>query len=125
MARLVQIVPPTPSRIEWRVVSAPPSCLHSPLCCCCEASSWAPGLVSPQCLFSIKWIWRFWMFMNFPGWSCAASYFFITSHTAEYPMASSDQDNIRAAGGASSLLRNARVKEVGRFKMVRDLLSDV
>eukprot|EP00983_Pelagomonas_calceolata_P134698 1162085-Pelagomonas_calceolata.AAC.5 len=24
--------------------------------------------------------------MELPGWSCAASYFFITSHTAEYPM---------------------------------------
>eukprot|EP00983_Pelagomonas_calceolata_P113740 1160015-Pelagomonas_calceolata.AAC.5 len=25
---------------------APSSCLHSSLCCCCESSSWAPGLVS-------------------------------------------------------------------------------
>eukprot|EP00983_Pelagomonas_calceolata_P049560 1141565-Pelagomonas_calceolata.AAC.1 len=25
-------------------------------------------------------------FMKFPGWSCAASYFFITSHTEKYPM---------------------------------------
>eukprot|EP00983_Pelagomonas_calceolata_P080120 1155008-Pelagomonas_calceolata.AAC.1 len=51
-------------------------------------------------------------FMILPGWSCAASYFFIASHTAEYLMARSDQDSIRAAGGTSSLNRNARVKEV-------------
>eukprot|EP00983_Pelagomonas_calceolata_P067065 1149340-Pelagomonas_calceolata.AAC.1 len=49
--------------------------------------------------------------MKLPGWSCAASYFFITSHTAEYPMARSDQDSIRTAGGASILIRNAGVKE--------------
>eukprot|EP00983_Pelagomonas_calceolata_P066821 1149226-Pelagomonas_calceolata.AAC.1 len=30
------------------------SCLHNPLCCCCEASSWAPGLESSQNLTSIK-----------------------------------------------------------------------
>eukprot|EP00983_Pelagomonas_calceolata_P061172 1146712-Pelagomonas_calceolata.AAC.2 len=30
-----------------------------------------------------------------------------------------------AAGGASSLIRNAGVKEVGRYNTVRDLLSDV
>eukprot|EP00983_Pelagomonas_calceolata_P004179 136242-Pelagomonas_calceolata.AAC.1 len=40
----VQIVPTTPRRIGWIVISAPWSCLHSSLCCCCEASSWAPGL---------------------------------------------------------------------------------
>eukprot|EP00983_Pelagomonas_calceolata_P111729 1159813-Pelagomonas_calceolata.AAC.17 len=57
-------------------------------------------------------------------WSCAASYYFITSHTAEYPMwggrrwsiwvnrARSDQDCIRAAGGASSLIRNAGVNAI-------------
>eukprot|EP00983_Pelagomonas_calceolata_P040261 1137533-Pelagomonas_calceolata.AAC.1 len=42
------------------------SCLHSSLFCCSEASKWAPGLL--------------------PGWSCAVSYFFMSSHTAEYPM---------------------------------------
>eukprot|EP00983_Pelagomonas_calceolata_P046393 1140139-Pelagomonas_calceolata.AAC.2 len=62
--------------------------------------------------------------MKLPGWSCAASNFFITSHTGEYPMrggsrwyilvsrARSDQDSIRAARGASGLIRNAGVKEV-------------
>eukprot|EP00983_Pelagomonas_calceolata_P018888 593922-Pelagomonas_calceolata.AAC.1 len=60
-----------------------------------------------------------------PGWSCAASYFFITSHTAENSMARSDKESSRAAGGASSLIRNAGVKEVGRYNMVRGLLSDV
>eukprot|EP00983_Pelagomonas_calceolata_P084006 1156274-Pelagomonas_calceolata.AAC.3 len=53
----------------------------------------------------------------------AASYFFITSHTAEYPMLGDcrwsiwvsririDQDSIEATGGVSSLIRNAGVKE--------------
>eukprot|EP00983_Pelagomonas_calceolata_P084053 1156285-Pelagomonas_calceolata.AAC.3 len=50
--------------------------------------------------------------MKLPGWSCAASYFFIKSQTAEYPMAMSDQGGIRAAGGACSLIRNAGVKEL-------------
>eukprot|EP00983_Pelagomonas_calceolata_P017493 547586-Pelagomonas_calceolata.AAC.1 len=54
-------------------------------------------------------------FMKLSGWSCAASYYFITPHTVEYPMARSAQDSIRAAGGASSLTRNAGVKEVGRY----------
>eukprot|EP00983_Pelagomonas_calceolata_P119062 1160565-Pelagomonas_calceolata.AAC.1 len=44
-------------------------------------------------------------FMKLPGWSCAASYFFITSHTAEYPMARTDQDSIRTAEGASSMTK--------------------
>eukprot|EP00983_Pelagomonas_calceolata_P073123 1152016-Pelagomonas_calceolata.AAC.1 len=35
---------------------------YNSLCCCCEASSWLPG------------------------WSCAASYLFVTSHIAEYPI---------------------------------------
>eukprot|EP00983_Pelagomonas_calceolata_P030462 955906-Pelagomonas_calceolata.AAC.1 len=61
--------------------------------------------------------------MKLPGWSCAASYFFMTSHTAEFPMARSDQGNVGAAGFASSLIRNARVKEVGKYNTVRDLLS--
>eukprot|EP00983_Pelagomonas_calceolata_P066749 1149196-Pelagomonas_calceolata.AAC.4 len=52
-------------------------------------------------------------FTKLPGWSCVASYFFITSHAAEYSMARSDQNSIRAAGGASSLVRNAGVKKVG------------
>eukprot|EP00983_Pelagomonas_calceolata_P065108 1148441-Pelagomonas_calceolata.AAC.8 len=43
--------------------------LHSSLCCCREASSWAPGLVSSQYMISIKWIWRFWVFTS---WSCLA-----------------------------------------------------
>eukprot|EP00983_Pelagomonas_calceolata_P078117 1154159-Pelagomonas_calceolata.AAC.2 len=63
-------------------------------------------------------------FTKLPGWSYAASYFFITFRTAEYLMrggirwsiwvsrARSDQDSIRAAGGASSLIRNAGVKKV-------------
>eukprot|EP00983_Pelagomonas_calceolata_P131413 1161773-Pelagomonas_calceolata.AAC.32 len=34
------------------------------------------------------------------------------------------QDSIRAAGGASSLIRNAGVKEVGRYNPARDF-SDV
>eukprot|EP00983_Pelagomonas_calceolata_P047480 1140664-Pelagomonas_calceolata.AAC.1 len=50
--------------------------------------------------------------MELPGWSCAASYYFITSHAAEYPMARTDQDSFRAAGGAFSLIRNTGVKEV-------------
>eukprot|EP00983_Pelagomonas_calceolata_P057767 1145210-Pelagomonas_calceolata.AAC.1 len=54
-------------------------------------------------------------FLKLPGWSCAASSYFITSHTAEYPMARSDQDSIEVAGGVSSLIRNAGVKEVGRY----------
>eukprot|EP00983_Pelagomonas_calceolata_P056782 1144760-Pelagomonas_calceolata.AAC.1 len=54
-------------------------------------------------------------FTKLPGWSCDASYFFIASHTAEYSMASSDQDSIGTAGGASSLIRNARAKEVERY----------
>eukprot|EP00983_Pelagomonas_calceolata_P085507 1156573-Pelagomonas_calceolata.AAC.2 len=37
----------------------------------------------------------------------------------------SDQDSIGAAGGPSSLIRNAGVKEVGRYNTVGDLLSDV
>eukprot|EP00983_Pelagomonas_calceolata_P070996 1151010-Pelagomonas_calceolata.AAC.5 len=43
-------------------------------------------------------------FMKLPGWCSTASYFFNTSHTAEYPMARSDQKSIGAAGGASSLI---------------------
>eukprot|EP00983_Pelagomonas_calceolata_P050549 1142020-Pelagomonas_calceolata.AAC.2 len=64
-------------------------------------------------------------FMKLPGWSCAASYFFITSHTAEFPMARSDQDSVRAAGVASSLIRNTGVKKAWRYYTNRDLLSDV
>eukprot|EP00983_Pelagomonas_calceolata_P114604 1160111-Pelagomonas_calceolata.AAC.16 len=63
--------------------------------------------------------------MRLPGWSCAASNFIFTSHIVEYPMARSDQDSIRADGGASILIRNAKVKEVGRYNTVRGLLSDV
>eukprot|EP00983_Pelagomonas_calceolata_P015843 502263-Pelagomonas_calceolata.AAC.1 len=75
--------------------------------------------------------------MIYYGWSCAASYCFITFHTAEYPMsggsmwsvkvcrARSDQDSVRAAGVASSLIRKTGVKEAGRCCMIRDLLSDV
>eukprot|EP00983_Pelagomonas_calceolata_P059569 1145969-Pelagomonas_calceolata.AAC.2 len=48
-------------------------------------------------------------FLKLPGWSCAASYFFITSHTAEYPI-------IRAAGVLSRLMRNTGVKEVWRYQ---------
>eukprot|EP00983_Pelagomonas_calceolata_P056071 1144427-Pelagomonas_calceolata.AAC.5 len=60
--------------------------------------------------------------MKLPGWSCAASHYFITSHTAE---ARSDQDSIRAAGGASSSIKNAGVQEVGRYNAVKDLFNDV
>eukprot|EP00983_Pelagomonas_calceolata_P130283 1161671-Pelagomonas_calceolata.AAC.22 len=49
--------------------------------------------------------------MKLPGWSCAASYFFITTHTAEYLMARNYQGTVRAAGVASSLIRNTGVKE--------------
>eukprot|EP00983_Pelagomonas_calceolata_P076989 1153674-Pelagomonas_calceolata.AAC.1 len=65
--------------------------------------------------------------MKLPGWSCAASYFFITSHTAEYPVsrARSGQDSIGAAGGASSLIRNTGVEEVGRYYRTEGLFSDV
>eukprot|EP00983_Pelagomonas_calceolata_P082268 1155872-Pelagomonas_calceolata.AAC.1 len=61
--------------------------------------------------------------MKLPGWSCAASYFFIMSHTAEYPMARSDQDSIRAPGGAPILIRNAGVKE--EWRNVRQALTSV
>eukprot|EP00983_Pelagomonas_calceolata_P078667 1154334-Pelagomonas_calceolata.AAC.3 len=66
----------------------------------------------------LRWIWRFWMFTKLPGWSCAASQFFITSHTAEHPTrgkngwsiwvgrARSNQDSIGTAGVAPSLIRN-------------------
>eukprot|EP00983_Pelagomonas_calceolata_P042945 1138713-Pelagomonas_calceolata.AAC.5 len=50
--------------------------------------------------------------MKLPGWSCAAPFLFVTSRTAEYLMAKSDQDSVRAAGGASSSIRNTGVKEV-------------
>eukprot|EP00983_Pelagomonas_calceolata_P034153 1069742-Pelagomonas_calceolata.AAC.1 len=40
-------------RIVWRFISAPWGCLHSSLSCCCEASSWAPGLVSSHCLAGV------------------------------------------------------------------------
>eukprot|EP00983_Pelagomonas_calceolata_P081398 1155550-Pelagomonas_calceolata.AAC.2 len=56
-------------------------------------------------------------FTKLPGWSRAASYFFIASHAAEYSMARSDQDSIRSAGGASSLIRNAGVEEVGSLNL--------
>eukprot|EP00983_Pelagomonas_calceolata_P038604 1136848-Pelagomonas_calceolata.AAC.1 len=64
--------------------------------------------------------------MKFPGWSCAASYFFFTSRTAEQKILRPgftycrvpdgmerprSYDSIRAAGGASSLIRNAGVIE--------------
>eukprot|EP00983_Pelagomonas_calceolata_P045013 1139522-Pelagomonas_calceolata.AAC.4 len=52
-------------------------------------------------------------FMKLPGCRCAASYFFITSHTAEHPMARSDQDSVRAAGVAISLNVENGVKEIG------------
>eukprot|EP00983_Pelagomonas_calceolata_P000091 2819-Pelagomonas_calceolata.AAC.1 len=52
------MVPSTPRRIGWIVISAPWSCLHRSLCCRCEASSWALGLVSSQYVISIMWIWR-------------------------------------------------------------------
>eukprot|EP00983_Pelagomonas_calceolata_P076412 1153411-Pelagomonas_calceolata.AAC.3 len=48
-------------------------------------------------------------FMKLPGWSCAASYSFITSHTAEYPI----------------LIRNTGAKEVQMYHGIQDLLSDV
>eukprot|EP00983_Pelagomonas_calceolata_P124440 1161106-Pelagomonas_calceolata.AAC.11 len=51
-------------------------------------------------------------FMKLPGWIYAASYFIITSHTAEHPTTRSDHDSIRAAGGASSLSRNAGQPEM-------------
>eukprot|EP00983_Pelagomonas_calceolata_P066870 1149243-Pelagomonas_calceolata.AAC.2 len=72
--------------------------------CLTSPPSWGPGLL--------------------PGWNSAASYF-ITSHTAEYLMARSDQESIGVAGVASSLIRNAGVKEVGRYSAIRDMLSDV
>eukprot|EP00983_Pelagomonas_calceolata_P099608 1158475-Pelagomonas_calceolata.AAC.4 len=62
-------------------------------------------------------------FMKLSGWSCTAPNLCLASHTTEYPMrggstlsirvsrAKSDQDSIRAAGGASSLIRNARFEE--------------
>eukprot|EP00983_Pelagomonas_calceolata_P043504 1138926-Pelagomonas_calceolata.AAC.11 len=76
--------------------------------------------------------------MKFPGWSCTASYYFITSHTAEYLPGFSDVKGEQVVhlgqqsegkesllimvtkitlrdGGASSLIRNAGVKEVGRY----------
>eukprot|EP00983_Pelagomonas_calceolata_P123543 1161018-Pelagomonas_calceolata.AAC.5 len=40
-------------------------------------------------------------------------------------MHAAERQAIRAAGGASSLIRNAGFKEVGRCSTVRDLLSDV
>eukprot|EP00983_Pelagomonas_calceolata_P127899 1161458-Pelagomonas_calceolata.AAC.2 len=53
--------------------------------------------------------------VELPGWSPAASYYLITSHTAGVTYvrreARSDQDSIRAAEGASGLIRNAGVKE--------------
>eukprot|EP00983_Pelagomonas_calceolata_P130495 1161688-Pelagomonas_calceolata.AAC.11 len=58
-------------------------------------------------------------------WSCAASYLFANSHTAEYPMARSGLDSVRAAGVASSLIRNTGVKGAWERYMIRDLLSDV
>eukprot|EP00983_Pelagomonas_calceolata_P056242 1144500-Pelagomonas_calceolata.AAC.1 len=64
-------------------------------------------------------------FVELPGWVCAASYFFITSHIAEYLMARSDQDSVRAAGVTSSLIRNTGIKEVWRYYTIGDLLSDV
>eukprot|EP00983_Pelagomonas_calceolata_P106547 1159242-Pelagomonas_calceolata.AAC.2 len=64
-------------------------------------------------------------FMKLPGWIIAASYFFTASHTVEYPMARSDQNSIRVAGGVPSLIRNAVAKEVWRHNTVRDLLIDV
>eukprot|EP00983_Pelagomonas_calceolata_P072123 1151569-Pelagomonas_calceolata.AAC.2 len=73
-------------------------------------------------------------FMELPGWSCAAC-FFITSHTADYPMARSDQLAILKialgwleslhATAASRLIRNTGVKEVWRYYTIRNLLSDV
>eukprot|EP00983_Pelagomonas_calceolata_P030981 973105-Pelagomonas_calceolata.AAC.1 len=84
---------------QRRVISAPWSCLHGSLCRCCEASSWAPGLVSSQYLISIKWI---------PvSTQCEGEircYVWVSR-------ARSDQGSTRAAGGASSLIRNAGVNE--------------
>eukprot|EP00983_Pelagomonas_calceolata_P050306 1141909-Pelagomonas_calceolata.AAC.1 len=37
----------------------------------------------------------------------------------------SDQDSIRVAGGASSLIRNTGVKDVWRYCTIKNLLSDV
>eukprot|EP00983_Pelagomonas_calceolata_P013534 433224-Pelagomonas_calceolata.AAC.1 len=68
-------------------------------------------------------------FMKLPGWGRAASYYFITSHTAEYPMrggrrwsiwvsrAGSDQDSIGAAAGAPGLIRNPGVKEASQHNV--------
>eukprot|EP00983_Pelagomonas_calceolata_P080336 1155104-Pelagomonas_calceolata.AAC.4 len=66
--------------------------------------------------------------MKLPSWSHngCAPYFFITSHTAEYPIrARSDQDGVRAAGAACSLIKYTGIKEVGRHYTIKDLLSDV
>eukprot|EP00983_Pelagomonas_calceolata_P132448 1161867-Pelagomonas_calceolata.AAC.1 len=68
--------------------------------------------------------------MKLPGWSCAAPYFITSSHTAEYPMrggsrARSDQDSIRAAGVALSLIRNAGVKEAWRYNTIINLLENM
>eukprot|EP00983_Pelagomonas_calceolata_P053142 1143182-Pelagomonas_calceolata.AAC.1 len=63
--------------------------LQRSACCRCAASNSCPGLVSSQYLFSIKCTCRRYIrprIFALPGWSCAASYLFITSHTAEYPM---------------------------------------
>eukprot|EP00983_Pelagomonas_calceolata_P055842 1144323-Pelagomonas_calceolata.AAC.3 len=53
---------------------------------------------------------------SLPGWNCAAPCLFLTSHTAGVPNVRgrartprSDQDSIRAAGVASSLIRNTGV----------------
>eukprot|EP00983_Pelagomonas_calceolata_P066037 1148840-Pelagomonas_calceolata.AAC.4 len=72
-----------------------------------------------------------------PDWTCAALHLFDNSHTAKYPMlrgsgvsigvsrARSDQDSARAAGVASSLIRNTEIKKVWRYYTIRGLLSDV
>eukprot|EP00983_Pelagomonas_calceolata_P040928 1137828-Pelagomonas_calceolata.AAC.1 len=53
---------------------------------------------------------------------CVVAVRLLAGHQA---LARSDQDSIGTAGGASSLIRNAGVEEVGRHNAVRDLFSDV
>eukprot|EP00983_Pelagomonas_calceolata_P056294 1144534-Pelagomonas_calceolata.AAC.2 len=62
-----------------------------------------------------------------PGWICPAPCLFVSSRTAEFTMARSDQNSAWAAQLASSLIRNAAsgVKEVWRYYAIRDLLRDV
>eukprot|EP00983_Pelagomonas_calceolata_P107820 1159388-Pelagomonas_calceolata.AAC.30 len=49
----------------------------------------------------------------------------VESDLSTFKLARSDQDSIKAAGGASSLIRNARVRKVGRYNTIRGLFSDM